>query len=610
MNMKKSLKAISLLLLAAMVWSCGSQAKQEEVTETTTKIEDDKIIVYQMFTRLFGNTNTNNKKWGTLEENGVGKLNDVSDKALKELKDLGTTHVWFTGVIEHGVCTDYTEFGIPLDDADVVKGRAGSPYAIKDYYDINPDLAKEVPNRMKEFEALIKRVHDNGMEVVVDFVPNHVARRYFSDAKPEGVEDLGASDDVTKGFDMNNNFYYIEGKPFKAPKGYEPLGGQPFPTSDGKFDENPAKVSGNGAVTDQPSVNDWFETVRLNYGVNHIADGSKHFGNKTTDIPSTWKKMTDILLFWASKGVDAFRCDMAEMVPVEFWHYGIAEVKKQYPDIRFIAEIYNPKEYRNYIHDGGFDYLYDKVGVYDTLRAVMEDRVGSSALNITQTHEDIKDIRGNMLNFLENHDEQRLASEFFAKDARMGIPGMTVSATLHTGPVMVYFGQEVGEPGKGDSGFNGDDGRTTIFDYWGVPEHQKWVNGGKFDGGQLSAEQKSLREFYKNLLHLCRSEEAVRVGELYDLQPANADNKEFDADRAYAFLRYTDNQKIMVVANFTSAEKTVKVQVPAEAIQAAKLSKTGKAKDLLFGNVAVDYNLEEGVELTLPAFGAVVLELK
>ena len=140
-------------------------------------------------TRLFGNQTTTNKAYGTLEENGVGKFNDINETALKGIKELGTTHVWFTGVLEHATLSDNTKLGIPLDDADVVKGRAGSPYAIKDYYDVNPDLAVDIKNRVQEFEQLINRTHAQGMKVIIDFVPNHVARFYKSEAKPEGVKD-------------------------------------------------------------------------------------------------------------------------------------------------------------------------------------------------------------------------------------------------------------------------------------------------------------------------------------------------------------------------------------------------------------------------------------
>ncbi|HMQ01210.1 MAG TPA: alpha-amylase family glycosyl hydrolase, partial [Cyclobacteriaceae bacterium] len=369
----------------------------------------EKIIIYQMMTRLFGNKETTNKKYGTLEENGVGKFNDITTEALQAIKELGITHIWYTGVLEHALLTDYTEYGIPLDDADVVKGRAGSPYAIKDYYDVNPDLAVDVPNRMKEFEALIQRTHEQALKVVIDFVPNHVARAYKSDAKPEEVIDLGVRDNKNVAFHPNNNFYYLPGQRFVVPEGYESLGpDNDFPTKDGKFDEYPAKATGNDQFTASPSVHEWFETVKLNYGVDYQDERKKYF----EPVPDTWHKMKDILVFWVKKGVDGFRCDMAEMVPVEFWAWAIPQVKEVNKDIIFIAEIYNPAEYSNYINTGRFDYLYDKVQLYDTLRLLINEK--SSTLHIGEIQESLKGINHNMLHFLENHDEQRIASKYFA----------------------------------------------------------------------------------------------------------------------------------------------------------------------------------------------------
>ncbi|SDL77751.1 Glycosidase [Catalinimonas alkaloidigena] len=596
----------ALLLLWSVVTSCTTNEKsQTTMSDTTaapsaTSPEDHKLIIYQMMTRLFGNTTTTNKPWGTRDENGVGKFNDISDRALQEIRDLGATYVWYTGVIEHAVCTDYTAYGIPYDDADVVKGRAGSPYAIKDYYDVNPDLAVDVPNRMQEFETLVARTHRNGLKVLIDFVPNHVARSYHSDANPNGMSDFGVDDNTSVAFDAQNNFYYIPGEKFRVPKGYKPLGGLPFPTADGKFDEMPAKVSGNGAVTAQPQLDDWFETVRLNYGVNYVGDYSKHFD----PIPSTWLKCLDILTYWAKKDVDGFRCDMAEMVPVEFWGWVIPKIKEINPDIRFIAEIYNPAAYRSYIFDGKFDYLYDKVGLYDSIRAVMADHPHASAEHFTTIWQSQEGISAHMLRFLENHDEQRIASPDFAGNAQTGIPGMIVTATLSEGPVMVYFGQEVGEPAQGASGFSGDDGRTTIFDYWGVPEHQKWMNNHAFDGGLLSPEQRSLREFYKKLLRATRQNEALAHGALYDLQYANLDRDDYPAHRVYAYLRHTENSRVLVVANFSRQSESIRLRIPFEAGRAMKLDdRPVGATDIFSGsgiNLDWDQAAKEGIPLKLP----------
>ena len=533
-------------------------------------LEDDKngqkVVIYQIFTRLFGNIRTKNTRYGTLEENGVGTFNSINDDALRSISKLGATHVWYTGVIEHAVLHDYRSYGIPLDDADVVKGRAGSPYAIKDYYDVNPDLAESVPARMQEFEALVQRTHDHQMNVIIDFVPNHVARFYQSDAKPEGVEDFGEQDDTSQSFNPHNNFYYIVNQPFQVPRDYVPLGDHAFPTKDGHFDEHPAKATGNDQFTAHPTVNDWFETVKLNYGVDYLNQGQKHFD----PIPDTWHKMHNILSYWADKKVDGFRCDMAEMVPVEFWEWVIPKIKERHPDLLFIAEIYNPNAYRTYIDQGHFDYLYDKVQLYDTLRAVVEER--GAVEHVTDIWQFLRGINRHMLRFLENHDEQRIASRFFAGDPLKAQPAMVITALLHSSPVMIYFGQEVGEPGGVNEGFSGDDGRTTIFDYWGVPEHQKWMNDLKYDGGRLSEGQQQLRKFYQQLLTLAR-EPAIAKGSFYDLYPHNYQHTEGFSNRVYAFLRFTSEQKLLIVTNLDAHhEQHFALKIPRTALEAMELS--------------------------------------
>ena len=570
--MKKLLLAGGLITLAAFSLPKPPVAtKSPPATDPNTTAEvpqDHKLVIYQLMTRLFGNKVALNKSYGTIAENGCGKFNDITDKALDEIKKMGVSHVWYTGVIEHATMTDYTTQGIPADDADVVKGRAGSPYAIKDYYDVAPDLAVVVKNRMPEYEALIKRTHDHGLKVLMDFIPNHVARSYKSDAKPAGVVDLGATDDKTTAFAPNNNFYYLPGKTFVVPAGYNPLGSLKGPREDGKYIEIPAKATGNDVFSEAPTVNDWFETVKLNYGVDYPNGRTAHF----EAVPNTWKKMRDILVYWAGKNVDGFRCDMVEMVPVEFWAYVIPELKKVKPDIIFIGEAYNPKEYKTYLNKGKFDFLYDKVGLYDGLRKLM--RQEGSTEEITRVwKEESNGFSSQMLRFLENHDEQRIASKDFATDPHRAIPAMTVTATLGSGPVMLYSGQEVGEPAHGSEGFSGEDGRTTIFDYWGVPEHQKWLNQGKFDGAKLSPDQKSLRDFYTRLLNVTANNEAIRKGRFYELQDANNLGKEYDQRHVYSYLRYTDKQQLLVVVNF-SADKTYKpiINIPAEAMTAMGLS--------------------------------------
>ncbi|MGV3604081.1 MAG: alpha-amylase family protein [Dyadobacter fermentans] len=573
-------------------------------------VNKDKFVIYQIFTRLFGNRNTTNKVYGTIEENGCGKFNDIDDTALAALKDFGVTHLWYTGVLEHATLTDYSQFGINPDHPLIVKGIAGSPYAVKDYYDVDPDLAVEVPNRMQEFENLVARTHSHDLKVIIDFIPNHVARQYQSDVRPEGVRDFGEDDDDTVGFRPSNNFYYIPNHDFVVPEGHKP----PLPVTT-PYHERPAKATGNDVFQAQPSQYDWYETVKLNYGVDYLNGRALHFD----PIPSTWLKMRDILIYWTRKGVDGFRCDMAEMVPVEFWGWVIPEVKRENPAVIFIAEIYNPSEYRNYIESGKFDYLYDKVGLYNSLRRIVEGN--GTAEDITRVwQQESGDFSEHMLRFLENHDEQRIASRYFAGNPWTALPAMVLSATLHTGPVMLYFGQELGVDPTEQEGFQGEDGRTTIFDYWGVPEFQQWVNGGRFDEALLTTEQKTLRSFYKDLNEFVLKNEAVYAGGFYDLQYVNAYGQSFNYDKTiiYSYLRHTANQKLLFVYNFhesRTVETTIKIPQDAWA-SVLKLGKTGSYKlrpVFPVGMVQVQLRTADitstGVVIELPPISAFVFEI-
>jgi glycosidase len=560
--------------------------KTNDIRQNTDKkevVSENKVVVYQVFTRLFGNTNTTNKPWGTIEENGVGKFNDFTDKALHEIKDLGVTYIWYTGVPHHALVRDYTAFGISNDDPEVIKGRAGSPYAVKDYYNVNPDLAVNPANRLQEFEALIARTHKAGLKVIIDIVPNHIARKYKGKNNPSGVKDFGANDDVTVEYKRDNNFYYIPNTPFQIPDNDVPLNGDKNPLVDGKFDENPAKWTGNGSRKAKPDQNDWYETVKVNYGIR--PDSSKDFPElpagfdkksyqehynfwKDKDVPDSWKKFKSIALYWTDKGVDGFRFDMAEMVPYEFWSYMNSAIKVKNPNAFLLAEVYNPKEYRNYIHLGKMDYLYDKVETYDKLKDIIRGKSSPDELSIIQHN--MMDIEHNMLHFLDNHDEQRLASSEFAGTPEKGKPLMVVSTTISTSPTMVYFGQEVGEPGNENAGF-GKASRTSIFDYIGVPNHQRWMNNGKFDGGQLTQSEKDLRDFYKRLLNFSLKSSAL-MGSFQEIQSVNRKNTTGYDTGIYSYVRWSNNQKLIVVVNF-SADKTseFELKIPADVIAKWKL---------------------------------------
>lgn len=571
------------IITAMVVLSLSANAQNNDVMDQDKKetTPQQKAVVYQVFTRLFGNKNTTNKPWGTIEENGVGKFNDFTDKALTEIKKLGVTHIWYTGVPHHALVNDYTKYGISNDDPEVVKGRAGSPYAVKDYYNVNPDLAVDPAKRLEEFEALIERTHKNGLKLIIDIVPNHIARKYEGKTNPKKVKDFGAKDDKRVEYKRDNNFYYIPGQAFDVPtsENYKPLNGEKNPLIDGKFDENPAKWTGNGSRLAKPDINDWYETVKINYGIK--PDGSKDFpqlpegfGDKSVkehfefwkgkDVPDSWKKFRDIALYWTEKGVDGFRYDMAEMVPYEFWSYMNSSIKMKNPDAFLLAEVYNPKEYRNYIHLGKMDYLYDKVELYDKLKEVIQGK--SLPDPISEIQNGLADIEHHMLHFLDNHDEQRLASPEFAGSAQKGKPLMVVSATISTSPTMVYFGQEVGEAGKEDAGF-GTHSRTSIFDYIGVPAHQRWMNDGKFDGGKLAPAEKQLREFYKKLLNFTITSPAL-MGKFQEIQKANRDITNGYDPGIYSFVRWSDQQKLIVVTNFSWVTTSMfELKIPADVIK-------------------------------------------
>lgn len=513
----------------------------------------EKIIIYQVLPRLFGNTKEKPKCNGSLTQNGCGKLNDFTTDRLKEIKDLGITHIWYTGVIEHATQTDYSQYGIAKDHPEVVKGKAGSPYAIKDYYDIDPDLAVNVPDRMKEFQELVSRTHKTGMKVIIDFVPNHVARQYHSDAKPKNVKDLGEDDNTNVFFSNQNNFYYLPGESF-SPQ---------FDTSafiNNPYIESPCKATGNDCFSSHPNMYDWYETVKLNYGVDYW-DNRKLV---VSPIPNTWIKMRDILLFWCKKKIDGFRCDMAEMVPISFWSWVIPQIKEKYPNIVFIAETYDPNQYHTYLHEGKFDYLYDKVGFYDTLRSIMRNE--NACHNITSCWQRLNGIEGNMLNFLENHDEQRIAHPNFAGNADKGKAAMIVAATINKGPIMIYNGQEFGEKAMDHEGFSGEDGRTSIFDYWTIPTVYRWLKG------KSKKEEKDLRDFYKRLLCICREETALSNGQFFDLEYANFNNPNFNTNKQFAFLRKNSDALFLIVTNFEDSDVNIGLNIPSHAFEYLGLS--------------------------------------
>ncbi len=573
----------------------------------------ERIRIYQLFVRLFGNTNETRKQNGTLTENGAGRFADINDAALISIRQMGFTHIWLTGVLQQATATDYSEFGRPADDTDLLKGLAGSPYAIKDYFDVCPDYAQEPANRLQEFRQLLERLHARDLKAIIDLVPNHVARSCDSCVKPDfnfgGRGGGGAGDDVTKFFDPQNNFFYLtpdgNGPPLRLPTWKDglpvsPTCQLPGAKCDGLFEGEKTfgRVTGNNAVSWTPHLNDWYETVKLNYGFD-FTDPSKsvrEYPNAWApdkSIPDTWKKMDQVIAHWQALGVDGFRCDMSHMVPPEFWSWAIAQARARQPDVFFMGEAYDDDPSKvpgsdpviaslnsgrgNVMFDllnAGFDAVYD-APVYRALKRIYD---GSGWAN--DIDREIADgfICHNSVRYAENHDEVRLAapSEWGGVGMEVGRPVSAILYGMSRGAVMLYNGQEVGEPAEGAEGFGGDDARTSIFDYWSMPEVVKWANGHRYNGGRLSPEQKALRAFYGRLINLV-GEPAFQDGEFFPLNPANQDNPRFGrlpGDPAsghwfYAFLRYDrlTGQKFLVVANLhPSSPLEVRVRLPEAAV--------------------------------------------
>lgn len=558
--------------------------------------DNNKLIIYQVFPRIFTNKTSTCIPNGSLSENGVGKMNHFDNKLLNSIADLGVNCIWYTGIIEHATKTAFPNQNIPADNPHIVKGEAGSPYAIKDYYDVAPALAVDVNNRMEEFHNLVKRTHNAGMKVIIDFVPNHTARYYHSDVAPTGVDDFGNNDDITMGFTPHNNYYYITNQQFSP---HIDLG-----NGADAYHEFPAKATGNDCFSAFCGEYDWYETVKLNYGHDYW-DGSDHF----SPIPDTWKKMLDILLFWASKGIDGFRCDMVFMVPQPFWHWVTNKVREKYPNIIFIGEIYDVGLYRSFIDYCGFDYLYDKVNLYDTLVGI--ERHGFSAARITGCWQTVDGIGKNMLNFLENHDEVRYASKEFAGDPSKITPSLVTSAMLSTGPFMIYYGQELGEPATENEGFAGFNNRTTIFDYWSYDTMRRWYNNGKCNDEKLSESEKWLRQRYRTILNLCNSEQAISEGKFFDLMYANLTNPKFNPHHIFAFFRYTDNEALLIISNFANTPQRTHINIPDLAYDMLNLPE-GYIKAIeLLSQEQCSLNLKQGepTDVKIEANDALILKI-
>lgn len=498
-------------------------------------MERARIVIYSVLPRLWGNTEGGCTPNGTLEENGSGKFSSWTEESLSYVKSLGCTHIWLIGVIEHATATAYK--GIEADPSEIVKGVAGSPYAIKDYYDVSPELADVVEERMDEFHRLIERVHKAGLKLIIDFVPNHVARTYASDAAPKGVQDIGQADNKQEAFSAQNNFYYFPNESLH------------LPTEVKSYEEYPARATGNDCFSAYPSRNDWYETVKLNYGVDYLG-GHTSF----EPIPNTWHRMYEILCFWASKGVDGFRCDMAEMVPPQFWAWALPQVKANYP-VFFLAEIYQAHRYQEYL-SAGFDYLYDKVGVYDTLKSIVRGEQSADAFDMARLA--TREYQEKMCYFLENHDEQRFASPFYAGHTKSLYPALTALYLSGSNPYLHYFAGELGESGMDEEGFSGRDGRTTIFDYWSMASLQRL--GLDFGAEHLHQDESLLLDFHRQILTLPEKYSVLDSGQYYGLNYLQT--QAYDRYRVLSYLRYEKGKEwVLISVNFSSETKPTSLQI-------------------------------------------------
>lgn len=588
-----------------------------------------KHIIYQILPRLWGANNANPKKRGSLEENGCGKFKDIDDASLEYFKWLGCTHIWYTGVIRHA--TKSCGEGCEPSHPQIVKGEAGSPYAIRDYYDVNPYLAVNPDERLSEFRSLVDRTHRAGLKVIIDFVPNHVSRDYGAGIRSEGRPVLGAEDNKTVNWAPENDFLYYPGTSLKLPNDAEyknetedfingrkreyrimPAWTGGMSTDEmtpaqksmlAPYSESPAMATGNNCFTPEPGENDWYETVKINYCDTHSG---------------TWDKMRDIIEFWISLGVDGFRCDMVELVPSDFFKWLISDIKSKNPDVVFIAEVYRKELYKKYIREVGFDILYDKSGMYDILRAVVEKNVNDngipvelwqSATGITRNWQYLGDLQPYMLNFLENHDEQRFASDFFGRDASNQFAPLYASLFFNVAPFMIYFGQEVGERGMDEEGFSGRDGRTSIFDWWSIASIirlRKVIAAGAYKSLDPAVLEKSgmtgkEAEFFCRFASMIRTaadNPAVSGGTVYDLCYCNYDSEGFDKDRHFVFLRDYEERTVLVACNFSLKTAALKIRIPAHAFDWMQIP------------VSDNLNTSTVIEITVPPMDGIMKELE
>ncbi len=541
-------------------------------------------VIYQLFVRHFSNFCRGGLLSGSKEQNGCGTFEGINDAALEQIAAGGFTHIWLTGVLRHATQTDYSAQGLPASDALICKGIAGSPYAVRDYYDLDPDLATDVDSRWEEWAALIARIRHWGMVPMIDLIANHVARDYDSAHFPE--KQLGRHDNVHSFFAYDNAFYYMQQgePPLILPQGvYEP-------------EKEVGRVTGNNAAIWHPSAFDWYETVKLNYGIDYhggtaAADSLPGIMANEVHVPATWRAMDDIVAFWQEQGVGGFRCDMAHMVPMPFWRWLIARARLRDEQCLLVAEGYNDHmklsagDVHDALLDAGFHGVYDAHS-YEQLRQLYEG--GRWANDLDACHQSNSRRFSGGVRYLENHDEVRLA----APDHWGGVGESILEASMvaqyasSAGPVLFYNGQALGERAEGPTGYGGDNGRTSIFDYTCLPQLQAWASEGRFDGAALTKKQRENMLVTSRLLCLLQ-DPALSGGEFYGLNWANKGSVGFgrvvgeqsSGHYHYAFLRHhrSARRSMLILCNlapdgvamenFELGEPGVQLRLPEEALR-------------------------------------------
>lgn len=580
-----------------------------------------RAVIYQLFVRHFSNLSSGDKPWGSRAENGCGTFAGVTDAALESLAHMGFTHIWLTGVLRHATQTSHP--GAPAHPACVVKGIAGSPYAVTDYFDVDPDLAVDPARRMEEFRALLGRCRRWGMVPLLDFVPNHVSRCYESAVRPE--LQFGAGDRKDVFYDRHNSFYYLEGG----------AGERKLMLPEGEFvpERGCGRVTGNNAAVWDPSAFDWYETVKLNYGCDYRRGASGTGGlpgimAPREAVPRTWQLMDDVLAWWQGMGVGGFRCDMAHMVPLPFWRWAIAHARLRDGGAFFMAEAYNDhmkltsEDVHTALLAAGFNGVYD-ADAYKSLRELYEGNAWANDLD--KRHRPESPLFTGGVRYLENHDEPRLASPLYwgGRGAQASRALMVAQYATSAGPVLFYNGQEVAERAEGPGGFGGDNGRTSIFDYTSLPRLQRWLNGGACDGALLSADELALRSFCGSLLCLLQHP-ALATGEFYGLNWANQDTPDYGREpgepssghRLYAFLRYAPQARsaVLVACNFdVQRPARVCISIPRHAQEWARKLSPSVFADLLAPSAPLisatpEMLASQGLPLLVPPGGACILE--